>query len=55
MQALGGVISHPLEANATGAGATVLDFDRADDEHFAVMATTAPPMSRSFLLRQTIT
>jgi len=35
MQGLGGVIRHLLEAETTGAGAAVLDFDGADHEHFA--------------------
>ena len=49
MQAGGRVIGHLGEPNAAGAGAAILDLDRAGDEDFALMAASATAGERVVL------
>jgi hypothetical protein len=46
MEACGRVIGYLAEADAAGAEATVFDLDGADDQHFALMAASAPAGDR---------
>src|SRR6478609_5970780 len=41
MQTTGRIVGHLLQADATGAGSTALDFDGADHEYLALMAAPA--------------
>src|SRR5262245_42370895 len=51
---LGRIVGHLLQADAAGAGPTVLDLDGADHEHLALVAAPAATRQGSFLPRQTI-
>src|SRR5215207_611490 len=44
MQAIGQIVGHLLQADATGAGPTVRDLDGGDHEHLALMAAPPPPV-----------
>jgi hypothetical protein len=49
MQTASRVIGHLAEADPAGAGAAILDLDRADDENFALMAASATAAERIVL------